>query len=120
MGGIFRRSFFKRLIQNHKEEPRKIITDKLRNYRVAHRKVVPNALHETSQYANNRVEQSHEVIRMRERGMRRFKSMRQAQRLVTAHAAVQNLFNLGRHQVRAKNYRGLRNSAFSEWNLAVA
>jgi len=44
----------------------------------------------------NRAEQSHEVTRVRERGMRKFKSVLQAQRFVTAHAAVQNLFNLGR------------------------
>jgi putative transposase len=62
----------------------------------------------------------HEAIRVRERGMRRFKSAGQAQRFVTAHAAVQNLFNLGRHLVRAEHYRNLRVSAFAEWNSTVA
>jgi putative transposase len=52
--------------------------------------------------------------------MRRFKSIRQAQRFVTAHAAVSNLFNLGRHLFRADHYRNLRVSAFKEWNRAVA
>ena len=52
--------------------------------------------------------------------MRRFKSMKQAQQFVTAHAAVSNLFNLGRHLVRAEHYRNLRISAFSEWSRAVA
>ena len=33
---------------------------------------------------------------------------------------VQNLFNLGRHLVRAQHYRDLRTSAFNEWNRAVA
>ena len=60
------------------------------------------------------------ATRVRERGMRRFKSVRQAQRFVTAHAAVSNLFNLGRHLVRAQHYRDLRVSAFSEWSRAVA
>jgi len=72
------------------------------------------------QYENNRVEQSHEATRVRKRGMRRFKSMKQAQPFVTAHAAVQNLFNLGRHLVRAQHYRDLRISAFNEWSRAVA
>lgn len=36
------------------------------------------------------------------------------------HAAVSNLFNLGRHLVGAKHYRDLRVSAFSEWSRAVA
>jgi putative transposase len=57
---------------------------------------------------------------VRERGMRRFKSMNQAQQFVTAHAAVSNLFNLGRHLVRAQHYRNLRISAFGEWSRAVA
>ena len=81
---------------------------------------MPDAIHSNDQYANNRAEQSHEATRVRERGMRRFKSMGQAQRFVTAHAAVQNLFNLGRHMVRANHYRDLKVSAFGEWSRAVA
>ena len=65
-------------------------------------------------------EQSHEATRVRERGMRRFKSIAQAQRFVTVHAAVANLFNLDRHLVRAQHYRDLRTSAFGEWGRAVA
>ncbi len=61
----------------------------------------PEAIHSTELYENNRVEQSHEATRARERGMRKFKSIRQAQRFLDAHAAVHNLFNLGRHLVRA-------------------
>ena len=45
---------------------------------------------------------------------------RQAQRFVTAHAAVSNLFNLGRHLVRAQPYRDLRMSALAEWSRVVA
>ena len=52
--------------------------------------------------------------------MRKFKSKGQAQRFVTAHAAVNNLFNLDRHLVSANHYRNLRLSAFSEWSRAVA
>jgi putative transposase len=44
----------------------------------------------------------------------------QAQQFVTVHAAVQNLFNLVRHLVRAQHYRDLRVSAFNEWSRAVA
>lgn len=118
--GAAAKRFFKRLKRSHGGEPRKIITDKLRSYPVAHREVIPEAIHVTDQYANNRAEQSHEATRVRERGMRKFKSMTQAQRFVTAHAAVSNLFNLGRHLVRAEHYRNLRVSAFDEWSRAVA
>ena len=123
--GAVAKRFFRRLLRSHGAEPRKIVTDKLRSYPVAHREVLPESLHSTDQYENNRAEQSHEATRVRERGMRgpasrRFKSMGQAQRFVTAHAAVSNLFNLGRHLVRAQHYRDLRVSAFNEWSRAVA
>ena len=118
--GAAAKRFFKRLLRSHREEPRKIVTDKLRSYGVAHRELIPETIHSTKQYENNRAEQSHEATGVRERGMRRFKSMRQAQRFVTAHAAVSNLFNLGRHLIRAHHYRDLRISAFSEWSRAVA
>ncbi len=94
--------------------------DKLRSYGVAQRELMPDVIHDTSQYANNRAEQSHEATRVRERGMRRFKSTGQARRFLGAHAAVSNLFNLGRHMVRAERYRDLRVSAFNEWKTVVA
>ena len=118
--GAAAKRFFKRLLRNHGSEPRKIVTDKLRSYGVAHRELIPETFHSIKQYENNRAEQSHEATRVRERGMRRFKSMTQAQRFVTAHAAVSNLFNLGRHLVSAQHYRDLRISAFSDWSRAVA
>jgi putative transposase len=52
--------------------------------------------------------------------MRRFKSSLEAQRFVRVHAAVWNLFNLGRHPVAAGHYRALRQAAFASWDLAVA
>jgi putative transposase len=96
------------------------VTDKLRSYDVAHRELIPDVIHSTEQYENNRAEQSHEATRVRERVMRRFKSVTQAQRFLGAHAAVSNLFNLGRHLVRAEHYRNLRMGAFAEWSRAVA
>jgi putative transposase len=112
--------FFKRLLRSHRGELRKIVTDKLRSYGVAHRELMPETIHSTKLYENNRAEQSHETTRVRERGMRKFKSVRQAQRFLGAHAAVSNQFNLGRHLVSANHYRNLRISAFSEWSRAVA
>ncbi len=96
------------------------MTDKLRSYGVAHREVMPDVLHVTERYANNRAELSHQLTRVRERGMRRFKAAGQAQRFLGVHAAVYNLFNLGRHLVAANHYRILREGAFGRWSLAVA
>ena len=112
--------FFKRLLKNHHDEPRKIVTDKLRSYGVAHRELIPDTIHDTTPYVNNRAEVSHQPTRVRERGMRRFKSIQQAQRFLNVHAAVYNLFNLGRHLISAKYYRMLRQRAFASWKQATA
>lgn len=118
--GAAAKRFFRRLLKSQGGEPRKIITDKLRSYGVAHRQLMPDVVHDTSQYANNRVELSHQPTRVRERGMRRFKSIEQAQLFLSVHAAVFNLFNLGRHAVKAKHYRLFRQCAFASWNCVAA
>ena len=74
-------------------------------------------------YANNRAELSHQPTRVRERVMRRsdvseFKSVKQAQRFLNTHAAVYNLFNLGRHLVSAETYRYFRLRSFASWKNA--
>ena len=117
--GAAAKRFFKRLLRGQGEEPREIVTDKLRSYGVAHRALLPETIHNTAQYANNRAELSHQPTRVRERGMRRFKSTAQAQRFLTIHAAIYNLFNLGRHLVSAKHYRKRRTDAFEGWTKAV-
>ncbi len=95
------------------------MTDKLRNYGVSHRELIPDTIHDTSQHANNRAELSHQLTRVRERGMRKFKSTIQAQRFLNSHIAVYNLFSLGRHLVSAENYRNFRLRAFASWEKAV-
>mgnify|MGYP001569654709 CR=1 FL=1 len=117
--GAAAKRFFKRLLRNHGSEPRKIVTDKLHSYGVAHQELMPEVIHSTQQYENNRAEQSHEATRVRERGMTKFKSVGQAQRFLGVHAAVSNLFNLGRHLVKTQHYRDLRMSAFEEWGMAL-
>jgi putative transposase len=62
--GTAAKRFFKRLLRSHGGEPRKIVSDKLRSYPVAHREVIPEAIHVTDRYANNRAEQSHESTRL--------------------------------------------------------
>jgi len=105
--------FFKRLLHKHKSEPRNIVTDKLRSYKVAHRELILETIHATAQYANNRAELSHEPTRVREPGMRKFKSAAQAQRFLIAYAAMYKLFNPGRHSVSAEPYRYFRLRAFA-------
>ncbi|MFD0949364.1 DDE-type integrase/transposase/recombinase [Paraperlucidibaca wandonensis] len=79
--GAAARQFFKRLLRRHGGESRTIVTDKLGSYKVAQRELMPTAHYNTAKYANNRAEQSHELTRLRERGMGRFKSPSQPQSL---------------------------------------
>ena len=118
--GAAAKRFFKRLLRRQGGKPRQIVTDKLRSYGVAQRALLPESIHNTAQYANNRAELSHQPTRVRERVMRQFKSTAQAQLFLTSHAAVYNLFNLGRHLVGAEHYRKLRTVAFGQWTIAVA
>jgi putative transposase len=45
--GAAAKRFFRRLLRSHGGEPRKIVTDKLRSYGVAHREVMPDVSHKS-------------------------------------------------------------------------
>jgi len=111
---------FIRLLEAHQGEPRKIVTDKLRSYGVAHRELIQDTIHDTSQYANYRAELSHQPTRVGEQGMRRFKSPLQAQRFLSVYAEAYNLFILGRNLLSAKHYRLFRQRIFASWEYATA
>ena len=107
--------FFRKLLKGQGREPRRLITDKLRSYSAAHRTVMPSVAHSTRQYENNRAEVSHQPTRQRERQMRRFKSAAHAQRFLSVHGLVLNLFRVGRHLLRAVHHRLLRTRSFRVW-----
>jgi putative transposase len=48
--------------------------------------------------------------------MRQFKSPGRARRFLSVHSLIQNLFRIGRHLLRAVNYRLVRTRSFSAWN----
>ncbi len=76
---------------------------------------MPSVVHRTDQYANNRAEVSHQPTRQRERQMRRFTSAAHAQRFLSVHGVVLNLFRVGRHLLRAVDHRLLPSRAFDVW-----
>ena len=107
--------FFHKLLKGQCASPRRIVTDKLKSYSAALREIMPAVPHCTDCYANNRAEVSHEPTRQQERLMRGFKSIGQAQRFLTVHAEVGNLFRIGRHMMKAHHYRELRSRSYFEW-----
>jgi len=111
--------FFRKLLKGQGSEPRRLVTDKLSSYGAAHRDVMPSVVHDTKRYANNRVEVSHQPTRQRERQMRRFRSAAQAQRFLSVHGVILNLFRVGRHLLRPANHRMLRARSFLVWHEAT-
>ena len=109
---------FQKVVKGHGQELRRVVTDRLKSYPAAIHIILPDTEHDTTRYANNRAENSHQPTRHRERQMQGFKSIRQAQRFLGLHARVGNLFRYGRHLMIAKNHRLFRQRAFDVW-LAV-
>ena len=85
------------------------------SYGVAKLELLPDVEHRQSRYLNNRAENSHRPTRRRERQMQRFKSARQAQRFLSAHALIYGHFRPRRHRTTARNYRAARALAFKIW-----
>ena len=112
--------FFRKLLKGQGSKPWQPVTDKLKSYGAAHRSIMPSVEHITARYANNLAEVSHQPTRQRERQMRGFKSAGQAQRFLSVHGVIRNLFNLGRHQLISANYRLLRERSFREWSASTA
>ncbi len=71
--------------------PVEVTTDRAPAYPRILDELVPTALHDTEQYANNRVEADHGRLKARLRPMRGLKTIRSARVLATGHAFIQNL-----------------------------
>jgi transposase-like protein len=84
----------RKLLKKQRVSPTAIVTDKLPSYAAALRVLALSHRHEMGKRKNNRAEKSHQPVRRRERKMQRFKSPGSAQRFLSVHAAVYNLFNV--------------------------
>src|SRR5713101_654119 len=110
----------RKLLKKQGFAPKLLVTDKLRSYASAFRRLRLSCPHEQGFRKNNRAENSHQVVRRRERKMQRFKSARSAQRFLSIHAAVHDNFNVQRHLVSRVTLRHLRAEAASQWQKAIA
>ncbi len=114
-----KRAAKRKVLKKQGQPPWQLITDKLKSYPAAHREVFPSVEHKTGQYENNRAEVSHQHTREQEGQMRGFKSIEQAQRFLSVHGPVQNLFRVGRNHLKAVHQRLLRDRAFAYWREAT-
>src|SRR5215207_9197593 len=105
----------RKLLKRQTRVPRVMITDKLASYSAAKSDVMPSVEHRRHKGLNNRAENSHQPTRRRERQMKRFKSPGQAQRFLSAHDGINNLFHLRRDYLSAHPSRAARTQAFQTW-----
>jgi transposase-like protein len=110
----------RKLLRKQGFVPKLLVTDKLRSYASAFRRLGLTCRHEQWLRMNNRAENSHQTVRRRERELQRFKSARSAQCFLSMHAAVHNTFNLQRHLVSRSTLRIFRGEAAAQWSNAVA
>jgi transposase-like protein len=110
----------RKLLRKQGFAPKLLVTDKLRSYASAFRRLGLTCRHEQGLRMNNRAENSHQPVRRRERKLQRFKSARSAQCFLSMHAAVHNTFNLQRHLVSRSTLRIFRAEAAAQWSNAVA
>jgi putative transposase len=113
------KKFLRKQLKGLSSQPRTIVTDKLASYAAARRELLPSVEHRRGGRLNNRAEISHQPTRERERKMRGFKSMRHAQRFLSAHDTIANHFRPARHCLRARNYRVLMRQRLTTWRAVT-
>ena len=111
----------RRLLKNQGIHPEVIVTDGLTSYPAAMRILGCKDRHHPGRLRdNNRVENSHLVIRRRERKQQKFKSQGSAQRFLSSHGPIYNTFNIQPHLISRPGLRTLRAGAHQAWAEATA
>src|SRR5580704_6514204 len=105
----------RKLLKKLEFAPKLLVTDKLGSYGSAFRELGLIRPHERGLRKNNRAENSHQIVRRRERKMQRFKSSRSPQRFLNVHSAVHNTFNYQRHLVSRSTLRIFRAEVTARW-----
>ena len=110
----------RRLLKNQGIHPEVIVTDGLASYPAAMRILGCKDRHHPGRLRdNNRVENSHLVIRRRERKQQKFKSQGSAQRFLSSHGPIYNTFNIQPHLISRPGLRNLRAGAHQAWAEAT-
>jgi putative transposase len=109
----------RKLLRKYALLPERLVTDDLRSYSAAVHVLGIERRYERGRWKNNRAENSHQPTRRRERKLQRFKSPGSAQKFLSSHAAVYNIFNIQRHLTSAQTHRELRAVAMDTRRTAV-
>ena len=111
--------FFERMLAG-RERPREVTTDLAAPLLRVVDDLLPEVLHDTTQYANNRIEWDHGRLKARLRPMRGLRTDRTATVVIRGHAFAQNL-RRGRYElgVEARHVRLRVAAAFDELAEAI-
>ena len=112
--------FLRRMLKTHQTTPRAIVTDKWQASMSAVRDVLPSTENLVGKRLNNRIENSHQPTRRRERKLQRFKSAKSAQRFLATFTAFYNHFNIQRHLISRTTMKMFRTEVLGCWRIAVA
>lgn len=108
-----------RLLRKQGVRPRRMITDKLKSYGAAKRKLGLSVRHLSHKGLNNRAENSHLPLRKQEWTMQRFRSPGGCQRFLTVFSAVRNLFVPPAANANALTRYMHRLQAFAQWKTVT-
>ncbi len=109
----------RKLLKKQHFIPSAFVTDRLPSYGAALRELKLSRCHDFGGRKNSRAENSHQPVRRRERKMQRFKSTKSAQRFLSVHFSIYNLFNIQRHLNSRDTLREFRPAASAEWGDVV-
>lgn len=113
--------FLSRLLHSY-QNPRVIITDKLRSYKQPIKRMFPKTDYRSHKGLNNRAENAHQPTRRKEKCLIKFKSPRGVQQLLSLMGKVRNLFAVfvNRYKHKASLRRQLFDAAKSTWDNAAS
>jgi len=109
-----------RLLERQGLRPSRMITDKLKSYGAARRKLGLSIRHLSHKGLNNRAENSHLPLRKRERIMQKFRSPGECQRFVSVFSAIRNLFVPSASITTALSRHINRVRPLAQWNNVTA
>jgi putative transposase len=95
------KKFIRKLLKKQGFTPSVIVTDKLKSYAAAKKQLLPSVEHWQHKGLNNRADSSHQLTRLREKKMRRFKSVGGAQKFLAASELIYQHTQPKRHQLPA-------------------
>ena len=112
--------FLRQMLKKLPTTPNVVVTDKWQASMSAVRDILPHTDNLVGKRLNNRIENSHQPTRRRERKQQRFKSAKSAQRFLSVFSTFYNYFNIQRHLISRTTMKMFRTDVLSCWRLAVA